>query len=88
MSNCSAAALTADVLGSTAVLAAISFWDYAFVAAVPGSDAYKATGRCISVAAGRISYIYNLKGNTLKPLPNASGIPRLPYTENSENSGS
>ena len=47
---------------STAVLAALSFWDYAFVAEVPGSDAYKATGRCISVAAGRISYTYGFKG--------------------------
>ena len=46
----------------TAVVAALSFWDYSLVASVPGSDAYKATGRCFSVASGRISYTYALKG--------------------------
>ena len=51
-----------DLAKETAVIAALSFWDYAFVANVPGSDAYKATGRCISVAAGRISYTYGFKG--------------------------
>lgn len=54
-----------SLLDSTAVLAALSFWDYAFVANVPGNDAYKATGRCISVAAGRISYTYGFKGKIL-----------------------
>ena len=46
----------------TAVVAALSFWDYSLVASVQGSDTYKATGRCFSVAAGRISYSYGLKG--------------------------
>lgn len=49
---------------STAVLAALSFWDYSLIAEVPGSEAYKATGRCFSVASGRISYTYALKGGT------------------------
>ncbi len=49
----------------TAVVAALSFWDYSLVASVPGSDTYKATGRCLSVAAGRISYSYGLKGSGL-----------------------
>lgn len=53
----------------TAVLAALSFWDYAFVADVPGSDAYKATGRCISVAAGRISYTYGFRGDSTSEQP-------------------
>ena len=56
------AAHAQERMEQTAVLAALSFWDYAFVANVPGSDAYKATGRCISVAAGRISYTYGFKG--------------------------
>ena len=55
-------AVDPEASGTTAVLAALSFWDYAFVADVPGSDAYKATGRCISVAAGRISFTYDFKG--------------------------
>jgi acyl transferase domain-containing protein len=46
----------------TAVVAALSFWDYSLVANVQGSDTYKATGRCFSVAAGRISYTFALKG--------------------------
>ena len=49
----------------TAVVAALSFWDYSLIAAVQGSDTYKATGRCFSVAAGRISYTYSLKGGLL-----------------------
>ena len=49
-------------MASTAVLAALSFWDYSLVAEVPGSEAYKATGRCFSVASGRISFNYALKG--------------------------
>ena len=53
----------------TAVVAALSFWDYSLVANVPGSDTYKATGRCFSVAAGRISYSYGLKGFKLIILP-------------------
>lgn len=47
-----------------AVIAALSFWDYSqrIDAALPGvGEAYKATGRCISVAAGRISFCYGLK---------------------------
>ena len=44
------------------MIAALSFWDYSLVANVQGSDTYKATGRCFSVAAGRISYSYGLKG--------------------------
>ncbi|BDA51455.1 probable oleandomycin polyketide synthase, modules 5 and 6 [Coccomyxa sp. Obi] len=49
----------------TAVVAALSFWDYSLIAEVQGSDTYKATGRCFSVAAGRISYTYSLKGPAL-----------------------
>ncbi|KAL4457259.1 hypothetical protein ABPG75_012124 [Micractinium tetrahymenae] len=48
-----------------AVLACQSFWDYAQQTdrALPGvGEAYKATGRCFSVAAGRISFCYGLKG--------------------------
>lgn len=47
------------------MLAALSFWDYAQQTdrAIPGvGEAYKATGRCFSVAAGRISFSYGLKG--------------------------
>jgi hypothetical protein len=50
---------------TTAVVAAQSFWDYAqrTDAAVPGvGEAYKATGRCFSVAAGRISFCFGLRG--------------------------
>ena len=50
---------------STAVLAALSFWDYSLVAESAGSEAYKATGRCFSVASGRISYAFALKGEIL-----------------------
>ena len=46
----------------TAVVAALSFWDYSLIATSPGSEAYKATGRCFSVASGRISFTYALKG--------------------------
>lgn len=46
----------------TAVVAALSFWDYSLVSDVQGSDTYKATGRCFSVAAGRISYTFSFKG--------------------------
>ena len=46
----------------TAVVACLSFWDYSLVARAPGADAYKATGRCFSVAAGRISYTHAFKG--------------------------
>lgn len=53
---------TAGPQPETAVIAALSFWDYSLVANVQGSDTYKATGRCFSVAAGRISYSYGLKG--------------------------
>ena len=48
-----------------AVVACLSFWDYSLVAQVRGSDAYKATGRCFSVAAGRISFTFALKGAPL-----------------------
>ena len=48
--------------GDTAVVACLSFWDYSLVARAPGADAYKATGRCFSVAAGRISYTHAFKG--------------------------
>ena len=47
------------------VLASISFWDYSLQAdrhIGRLGEAYKATGRCFSVAAGRISYCYGLKG--------------------------
>jgi 3-oxoacyl-(acyl-carrier-protein) synthase/acyl carrier protein len=50
---------------TTAVLAALSFWDYApraDRALGAAGEAYKATGRCFSVAAGRISFCHGLKG--------------------------
>lgn len=48
---------------STSVVAALSFWDYSLIFGPnTGGDAYKATGRCFSVAAGRVSYSYGLKG--------------------------
>ena len=50
---------------STAVITAQSFWDYSSILdqAVPGASAvYKATGRCFSVSAGRISFSHGLKG--------------------------
>lgn len=47
------------------MVAALSFWDYSLIlGANTGGDAYKATGRCFSVAAGRVSYSYGLKGAT------------------------
>ena len=51
--------------GDVAVVAAQSFWDYAQQTdrALPGvGEAYKATGRCFSVAAGRISFCFGLRG--------------------------
>ena len=39
----------------------------AFAATLQVGEAYKATGRCFSVAAGRISFCYGLKGEA--PLP-------------------
>jgi 3-oxoacyl-(acyl-carrier-protein) synthase/acyl carrier protein len=53
---------------SLAVLASQSFWDYAQATdrAIPWvGEAYKATGRCFSVAAGRISFCLGLKGASL-----------------------
>ena len=47
---------------STAVIAALSFWDYADVAITVGSDAFRATGRCLSVAAGRVAFTHGFKG--------------------------
>jgi hypothetical protein len=47
------------------VIAALSFWDYSLLLGgqlAGGSETYKATGRCFSVAAGRISYIHGLRG--------------------------
>ena len=46
----------------TAVVAALSFWDYSLLYDGTAGEAYKATGRCFSVAAGRISYVYGLRG--------------------------
>lgn len=46
----------------TAVVAALSFWDYSLLYDGTAGEAYKATGRCFSVAAGRISYVHGLKG--------------------------
>ena len=55
--------LTACAEQSTAVVAALSFWDYSLVTPLgAGSDTYKATGRCFSVAAGRISFVHGFKG--------------------------
>ena len=56
---------SASTTTNVAVLASISFWDYSVQADrhfVGVGDAYKATGRCFSVAAGRISFCYGLKG--------------------------
>lgn len=53
---------------STAVISAQSFWDYASEAdrAIPGlGAAYRASGRCFSVAAGRISFTFGLQGDAL-----------------------
>lgn len=50
---------------NVAVVAALSFWDYSLQLErhLPGAgDAYKTTGKCFSVAAGRISFAYGLKG--------------------------
>jgi len=50
------------------VAATMSFWDYSqqIDAALPGTgEAFKATGRCFSVAAGRISFCYGLKGPSM-----------------------
>lgn len=47
------------------MVAALSFWDYSpqVDRHLPGSgEAYKASGRCFSVAAGRISFCHGLKG--------------------------
>ncbi len=47
------------------VLAALSFWDYSIQVdrhLSGAGEAYKATGRCFSVASGRISFCYGLKG--------------------------
>jgi acyl transferase domain-containing protein len=58
-----AADLTAKGPASTAVVAALSFWDYsAMLPAGTNSDAHKTSGRCFSVAAGRISYVQGFKG--------------------------
>ena len=55
--------LTAPGPASTAVVAALSFWDYSLVTPPgTGSDTYKATGRCFSVAAGRVSFVHGFKG--------------------------
>ena len=56
--------LTAAGAASTAVVAALSFWDYSLLLPAGGaSDAYKATGRCFSVAAGRVSFVHGFKGD-------------------------
>ncbi|KAK9864441.1 hypothetical protein WJX84_010043 [Apatococcus fuscideae] len=57
-------AVTAGVPAAdqTAVVAALSFWDYSLLYDGTAGEAYRATGRCFSVAAGRISYVYGLKG--------------------------
>jgi 3-oxoacyl-(acyl-carrier-protein) synthase/acyl carrier protein len=50
------------------VLAALSFWDYSIQAdrhLAGAGEAYKATGRCFSVASGRISFCYGLKGPSI-----------------------
>ena len=54
----------------TAVAACLSFWDYASILSAshptpdPG-DAYAATGKCLSVAAGRLAYTFDLAGAAL-----------------------
>ena len=59
-----ATAAAATAADQTAVVAALSFWDYSLLYDGTAGEAYKATGRCFSVAAGRISYVYGLKGDT------------------------
>lgn len=55
--------LGAQGAASTAVIAALSFWDYSAMLPVgTESDAHKTSGRCFSVAAGRISYVQGFKG--------------------------
>ena len=44
------------------VVATLSSWDYSLVANVDGRDAYKARGQYLSVAVGRMSYVYILEG--------------------------
>ena len=57
--------LGAQGAASTAVIAALSFWDYsAMLPAGTESDAHKTSGRCFSVAAGRISYVHGFKGES------------------------
>ncbi len=57
-----APASTATAADQTSVVAALSFWDYSLLYDGTAGEAYKATGRCFSVAAGRISYVYGLRG--------------------------
>ena len=57
-----AAGSSAAAADHTAVVAALSFWDYSLLYDGTAGEAYQATGRCFSVAAGRISYVYGLKG--------------------------
>jgi hypothetical protein len=62
--------LVAPGAASTAVIAALSFWDYSLVTPPgTGSDTYKATGRCFSVAAGRVSFVHGFKGAYDYPCP-------------------
>lgn len=67
----------------TAVVAALSFWDYSLLYDGTAGEAYKATGRCFSVAAGRISYVYRLKGTMPRVLSFfvfiVSTLPCLPH---------
>ena len=42
--------------------------------AVGMSDAYKATGRCFSVAAGRVSFVHGFKGVCFIAPPRGGGI--------------
>lgn len=63
---------TTSSASEAAVVSAQSFWDYASVsdeyAAAGGSagsgETYKATGRCFSVGAGRISFTHGFTGPT------------------------
>jgi acyl transferase domain-containing protein len=60
----SATDLSPQGAASTAVIAALSFWDYSAMLPVgTESDAHKTSGRCFSVAAGRISYVHGFKGD-------------------------
>ena len=78
--RCAPSDLSAQGAASTAVIASLSFWDYSAMLPVgTESDAHKTSGRCFSVAAGRISYVHGFKGGhsphqCIRGPPHASGL--------------